>query len=71
MTNEGAQYCGLGERAGGNTISPNCHHRGREGAQYVNDFTQTVGMHRLLHPTILQLMVACQEEQRSGQTLIV
>ena len=68
-TNGGAQYCGLGERADGNTISPNRRHCGREDAYYANDFTWAVGIHRSLPHTILQLMATCQEEQRSGQKM--
>ena len=53
-TNGGTQYCGLGEPAGGNTLSPNCYHRSREGARYTNDFTQTAGMHSPFPLTILE-----------------
>ena len=67
-TNGGARHPGLGERPGGNTISPSRrHHRGREGAQFTNDDTRTVGMDRSLPVAILQQMAADQEEPCAGQ----
>lgn len=65
---EGAQYRGLGEPAGGNTISPTCH-RDQEGGCYTNNLIWTVGVHRWFPPAVLQQLAVFEGEQRLEENI--